>query len=404
MAVDRRTSRDIRSESRLTVMRTLLAAGESTRNRLAEDTGLSVGTVSTVVSDLLKHGIITETGQFGGLIGRPTTGLRTNADRGRVVAVYVDVEEAYLAAKVYDAELGELALAEATIEGRLEDADTVIDAIERVLCAALDRARTNRDDVLGVGILLPGGMRRPVKEAVAVPNPIWLHLDRLRDRLRLPVVVENPLKARATAELWLGAGRRCANLVTVTLGIGVGAGIVQDGVLTRGSSDSAGEWGHTLFTFDGRLCRCGRRGCVEAYLGVDGIRQTLAEIAPEHPLTAEAGRRRFLEALGELPDREATDTVERTAHYLGAALTDLVALVNPEVITLSGWTARFLCEHMLPIVRLRVVEESPGDAAADLAIEISSIHDPGMAGIAAVALERFMRDVGLVTTKMLPAI
>lgn len=404
MAVNRRTSRDIRSESRLTVMRALLVAGESTRNKLAEDTGLSVGTVSTVVSDLLKHGIITETGQVGGFIGRPTTGLRPNADRGRVVGVYVDVEEAYLAAKVYDAELGELALAEATIDEGLDDADTVIDVIERMLGAALERARASRDDVLGVGILLPGGTRRPVKVPVAAPNAIWLHLDRLRDRLGLPVVVENPLKAKATAELWLGAGRRRANVVTVTLGIGVGAGIVQDGVLTRGSSDSAGEWGHTLLSFDGRLCRCGRRGCVEAYLGADGIRQTLADIAPEHPLTAEPARRRFLEALAESSGREANDAVERTAHYLGAALTDLVALVNPEVITLSGWTARFLGERMLPIVRSRVAEESPGDAAADLAIEISSIRDPGMTGIAAVALERFMRDVGLVTTKMLPAI
>ncbi|WP_335985580.1 ROK family transcriptional regulator [Glycomyces sp. MUSA5-2] len=403
MAVARRTSRDIRSESRLIVVRALLAAGETTRNELAEATGLSPATVSTVVGDLLKYGIAAETGLIGNGIGRPTTGLRFNADRGRVAGVYV--EDKYLEATVFDAALGRLATVNASAETPVEEADDVIDWIVRILDTALERAGAERGDLLGVGVLLPGGMQRPVKSA-PTPGGIWLHLDRLRDRLGLPVVVDNPLKAIATAELWLGAGRRSGNIVTVSLGYGVGAGIVQDGAVVRGATDSAGEWGHSLLVFDGRLCQCGRKGCVEAYIGALGMRQTVAELDPGHPLLDGPDGYVFLHAFtdaAEAGDPVAVAALDRTAHYLGAALTDLVAVLNPEVIALTGWPDFPACrERVMPIVWGRIRADAPGSAAEDLEIELVGRH--GMEGIAAIALERFMRDVGLVTTRVLPAL
>ncbi|GAA1670570.1 ROK family transcriptional regulator [Glycomyces endophyticus] len=403
MAVARRTSRDLRSESRLIVVRALLAAGESTRNALAEDTGLSPATVSAVVGDLLKYGIIAETGLLNGAVGRPTTGLRANPDRGRVVGVYV--EDRYLEATVFDAGLGRLATVAATAAEPVADADGVIDWIAATLGTALERAQADRGDVLGVGVLLPGGMQRPVKARAGAPDAIWLHLDRLRDRLGLPVVVDNPLKAIATAELWLGAGRRSADLVTANLGVGVGAGIVQDGAVVRGATGTAGEWGHSLLAFEGRRCQCGRRGCVEAYVGIPGVQRTLAEAAPGHPLAAGPGDHAFIEALAaaaDAGDPAALAALERTADYLGAALADLVAVLNPEVIALTGMTGWLRREHLLALVRRRVLEDAPGDAAAGLAVELSDRS--GMDGIAAIALERFMRDIGLVTTRVLPAL
>ena len=106
--------------------------------------------------------------------------------------------------------------------------------------------------------------------AVVAPHGSWSNVELLallRERIGLPLVVENPLKAIATAELWLGRGRDAASMVTVNLGTGVGAGIVLEGRILRGATNSAGEWGHSLLVYDGRTCRCGRRGCVEAYVG-----------------------------------------------------------------------------------------------------------------------------------------
>ncbi|MCD0444980.1 ROK family protein [Glycomyces sp. A-F 0318] len=416
MAVTRRTSRDIRSESRLDVLHALLLAGEASRNDLVGTTGLSSATVATVVSDLLEGGLATEARRTGGRVGRPTTTLRLNGDRGRIVGV--DVAETYVRATVFDAALDELASAEVATDEH-DDADRVVDHIVGVLDRALEnsalessapgtgaagRAGASREDVLGVGISLPGGMAG--WGGAAAPDAAWSHVDRLRERLGLPIVVDNPLKAIATAELWFGEGRRHASMITVNLGTGVGAGIVLEGTILRGATNFAGEWGHSLLAFEGRRCRCGRRGCVEAYVGAEGIRQTLAEIDPGHPLAAGTTQREFIGALAAAleppsPDPAVTETIERTARYLGSAIADLVAIVNPEMITLTGWTAWALGGHLVPDVRRRVGEESPGDAAAGLAIEVSTVRGNSVAtGIATIALERFLGDVGLVTTRV----
>jgi predicted NBD/HSP70 family sugar kinase len=404
MAVTRRTSRDIRSESRLDVLHALLAAGEASRGDLAGVTGLSTATVATVVSDLLEGGLVSEARRTGGRIGRPTTTLRLNGNRGRIVGV--DVAETYVRATVFDAALDELASAEIATDEHHDEPDYVIDAIVRALDNALEGAHATREDVLGVGVSLPGGMQRWAEVAVVVPNPTWHHVDRLRERIGLPIVVDNPLKAIATAELWFGEGRRHASMITVNLGTGVGAGIVLEGTILRGATNFAGEWGHSLLALDGRRCRCGRHGCVEAYVGAAGIQETLFGIAPDHPLASVPMQREFIAALATAleppsPDPAVTETLERTARYLGSAIADLVAIVNPEMITLTGWTAWALGDHLVPAVRRRVLAEAPGDSAADLAIEVSTVRGNSVAtGIATIALERFLSDVGLVTTRV----
>jgi predicted NBD/HSP70 family sugar kinase len=366
MAVTRRTSRDIRSESRLDVLHALLAAGEASRGDLAGVTGLSPATVATVVSDLLEGGIVTEARRTGGRIGRPTTTLRLNGSRGRVVGV--DVAETYVRATVFDAALDELASVEIATDEHHVEPDDVIDAIARALDQALEGAHATRADVLGVGISLPGGMRRWTEVSVHVPVAAWHHVPRLRERIDLPIVVDNPLKAIATAELWFGEGRRHASMITVNLGTG--------------------------------------SGCVEAYVGAAGIQETLAGIAPDHPLASEPMQREFIGALATAlappsPDPAVTETLERTARYLGSAIADLVAVVDPEMITLTGWTAWALGDHLVPAVRRRVIEESPGAAAAGLAIEVSTVRGNSVAtGIATIALERFLVDAGLVTTRV----
>nr|BFF25658.1 hypothetical protein GCM10025732_36230 [Glycomyces mayteni] len=169
MAPTRRTSRDIRSESRLDVLHALLTAGETTRNDLARTTGLSTATVATVVSDLLSGGIVTEARVASGRVGRPTTLLRLNQDRGRIVGV--DVAETYIRAVVFDAALDEVASAEVAADERHDDTEEVVDGIARAVDAALAEARTPRHEVLGVGISLPGSMQRWGGASPSCPTP-----------------------------------------------------------------------------------------------------------------------------------------------------------------------------------------------------------------------------------------
>lgn len=404
MVVARRTSRDIRSESRLDVLHAVLSAGETTRGAVAASTGLSAATVATVVGELIAEGILVETKTTAGRIGRPTATIAMSAERGRVVGV--DVAETYVRAVLFDTALAQLAAVELARDEHDLDPDSVVDAIGRAIDRLLAQERVSRGAVLGVGVALPGLVQGDTGVSVVVPNWSWhtVELDRLRERVGLPLVVDNPLKVIATAELWLGRGRSHTSLVTVNLGTGVGAGIVLEGSILRGATNSAGEWGHSLLVLDGRRCRCGRDGCVEAYVGVPGIQQTLREIAPEHALLALDLQRDFIIGMAEKADEgdaAVSEAIDRTAYYLGSALADLVAVVNPEIVTLTGWTVWRLGAHLLPATRERLLSQSPGGSAQGLEIVVSDVGTSSVAtGVATIALERFLADAGLLTTRI----
>ncbi|AEE47734.1 ROK family transcriptional regulator [Cellulomonas fimi] len=408
MAVRKRSSRDIRSESRLDVLHALLSLGESTRNELARRTGLSLATVATVVSELIGEGLVVEAGLAATGVGRPTTTLRINGGRGLIAGI--DVAETYVSAHVFDAALAEVGTADLTLDEHETSAEYVVDAIVRALDEAVASTGLDRSRLLGVGVALPGLVQRSTGAmSVVVPKWSWRAddlIDLLRARVGLPLVVENPLKAIATAELWLGTGRGASSMVTINLGTGVGAGIVLEGTILRGATNSAGEWGHSLLVHDGRGCRCGRRGCVEAYVGAPGIQQTLREIAPDHPLAdPDLQQRDVIGALasaldGPDPDPAVVETLDRTARYLGSAIADVVAIINPEVVMLTGWTAWALGEHLLPGTQSEIRTQSPNGAATDLTLGISTVRGNSAAiGMATLAFERFLGDVGLVTTR-----
>jgi predicted NBD/HSP70 family sugar kinase len=404
--VPRRTSRDIRSDSRLDVLHAVLSAVETTRNELVRSTGLSGATVATIVGELMDEGFIAETKLKAGQVGRPTATFGMNPDRGRVVGI--DVAETYVRAVMFDTALNRVGVEESARDEHVLDPDSIVETIGNTLDALLDHEPAGRAAVLGAGLSLPGLVHGPTGVSVVVPNWEWhtLDLDHLRERVDLPLVIDNPLKAIVAAELWRGRGRSASSMVTVNLGTGVGAGIALEGKVLRGATNSAGEWGHSLLMLDGRPCRCGRRGCVEAYVGVPGIQQTLRELAPSHPLADLDMQRDFIGALAAAaaarePDLAARETIERTAYYLGSALADLIAVVNPEVITLTGWTTWNLAELLVPATRARLTEESPGGAGAAVKLEVSTVGVDSVAtGMAMIALERFLVDAGLLTTRI----
>ncbi|BDZ39502.1 ROK family transcriptional regulator [Microbacterium suwonense] len=402
----RRTSRDIRSDSMIDVLHAVLSAGETTRNDLMRSTGLSPATVVTIVNELIEADVLAETKVSAGRVGRPTSIFGMNAARGRILGI--DVAETYVRATMFDTALNQVSYTESARDEHVLEPGSIVETIGLVVDELLQSEGVCREGVLGAGISLPGLIQEPSGMAVVVPNWEWrsVELDRLRERVGLPLVIDNPLKAMVNAERWLGRGRSAASLATVNLGTGVGAGIVLEGEVLRGATNSAGEWGHSLLMLDGRLCRCGRRGCVEAYIGVPGIQHTLRELAPSHPLADVELQSDFISLLAHAaesstPDDAARETVARTAYYLGSALADLVAVVNPDVVTLTGWTTWALGGQLLSPARERMRSQSPGRAGAAVELEISAVRgNPVVTGIAMIALERSLVDAGLLTTRI----
>jgi predicted NBD/HSP70 family sugar kinase len=395
----RRTSRDIRVTNRFEVMRHIIASSTVSRQQVASDTGLSVATVANLVGELLELGLLVEVGYQDSGGGRPRGLVSVNPAGG--VLVGIDVAETYVHVELFDPALTVLASVEEALRPAERRPEQVVAHILSSLRSALTKAGVRHDRVLGVGVSVPGQVDREGGVSVFAPNWDWHDVplrSLLSASLDLPLYLDNPLRACAVAELWFGAGRGRDDVVVVNLGTGVGAGFVFGGALHRGATNSAGEWGHTTLVLDGRLCHCGSRGCVEAYVGAPGIMQNLRDLAPESPMLHPEDQTATIEALARgvaAGDPVAVKAVAESARYLGVAVADLINLVNPEVVVLSSWVAGLLGEPLLAEVRTVAAQHALTRPLAAAEISLCGIAgNPVSLGAATFALEQYLSAIG----------
>ena len=173
---------------------------------------------------------------------------------------------------------------------------------------------------------------------------------------------------------------------------------LSDGRVFRGATSSAGEWGHTTVALDGRSCRCGARGCLEAYVGARGILATY-QLARDAPSDTAIDERLALEQLRVrlmAGDEAALHTVRETGRYLGVGVANLINLLNPDKIVLGGWAGLLLGEHLLPIA----IDEARRHALTPpfnrVSIELCQLGTDAIAlGAAILVVEPFLEAGGL---------
>ncbi|NEC40008.1 ROK family protein, partial [Streptomyces rubrogriseus] len=348
-----RTVRDLRRESRSSVLQRLYFDGPMSRLALGSAAGLSSGSVSNVVAELMADGLVEEAGTLGADGGRPRTLVRVAADRGRLVGV--DVGETRVRVELFDLSMSELARTERALPGhgsRSYDvgvvAGHILDGVAEVLGAdRADGRAQGGGELLGVGIGVPGIVERTADGTLvhgqtvgwdAVPLEALLR-DSGRLPAHVPLSVENGARTLGQAEMWFGGGRGARNAVVVLFGSGVGACVVTHEV----EQGRAVEWGHLTVQVRGRRCRCGARGCLEAYAGAEALLARWREAGGQPPsgIDEEAALTAMLSAArpgdGGEPDPVASRVLAETAEYLGAGLADLVNLFQPERVLVGGW-------------------------------------------------------------------
>ena len=238
----------------------------------------------------------------------------------------------------------------------------------------------NLRDCVGVGIGVPGlvnSQRGIVRYLVNIKG--WKNVSIARAlgrRIRLPVKVDNDANVMTLGELVYGAGRGCESLVCLTLGTGVGGGIIIDGALYCGATDAAGEIGHVAIEQDGRLCACGGMGCVEAYVGNRRIIELGKGRFSSPKQISDAARR---------GDRFALSVWEQVGTRLGVALASVVNLLNPEKIVIGGGVAN-AGELLLDVVRKTVKKRAmkgPADSVKIVKAQLG--EDAGIVGAAVLA-------------------
>ncbi len=208
--------------------------------------------------------------------------------------------------------------------------------------------------ITAAGIGAPNGnqLTGTIDQAPNLPwkNNVPLAL-MLGERLNVPCTLGNDANAAALGEWRYGAGRGSNDLIVVTLGTGLGSGFIVNGQLMLGPFGNAGELGHVITVIDGRLCTCGRKGCLEAYVSIRGMRQTYLELADSSELLKEEGVKPIAEAAMRGEDA-AVQAFRDTARWLAVGLANAVAHTCPERIILFGGIARNGDVLMNPLKRM----------------------------------------------------
>jgi glucokinase len=220
-------------------------------------------------------------------------------------------------------------------------AEGVADRITQLVTSLCESQGASIDQTAGVGVGVPGVTRRDGTVVIA-PNLDWHHVpfrQMLTDRLPVRVELDNDANVAALAEAKAGVGAGCDSLALLTLGTGIGGGIILDGRVHHGASYSAGEIGHMIVLPDGPICGCGKAGCLEAISATKGMVSyaqrgledgkpsslDLADLTPKSICDAAAAR-----------DGLAKETVDHTAKYIGIAIANLINVLSPDVIAIGG--------------------------------------------------------------------
>lgn len=227
-----------------------------------------------------------------------------------------------------------------------QGADAVVARIVKLARASI--AAAGRREIVGAGIGSPGPLNTETGVVILTPNLGWVNMplrDRIADALQLPATLDNDANCAIFGEWWRGAAQGVDHVVGLTIGTGVGGGIVLGGEIYHGASDVAGEIGHMTIEANGRRCKCGNDGCLEAYASgpaiaaraVEGIESGAETALPQYVagdlsrLTAQV----VYEAAHD-GDAYALETVRDTAKLLGAGVANIVNIFNPEVVVICG--------------------------------------------------------------------
>ncbi|GFZ81236.1 xylose repressor [Paenibacillus marchantiophytorum] len=314
------------------------------RARIAEITGLTKATVSSLVNELIESSLVDEIGVGESSGGRKPMMLLFNGTAGYAIGVDLGVHD--ILAVLTD--LTGKVVREKRVNHDNPSAQEVIDLLKATIRDLINGAPESVYGIIGIGIGVPGICDEDGTLLFA-PNLEWENVPLqkyMEETFHIPVVIDNEANAGAVGEKQFGAGRETANLVYVSIGIGIGAGIIIKGELYRGATGFSGEIGHISIQHDGPKCRCGSLGCWELY-------------ASEHALL-ERARQEFgssitLEMLlrkAEAGDAAIIALFERLGYFLGVGVVNIINSYNPEFVILGGRLAGAEKWLMKPLLQL----------------------------------------------------
>jgi predicted NBD/HSP70 family sugar kinase len=385
----------MRSLNRSLVLDHLRAHGTASRASVAEGTGLAKPTVSLIVEDLLREGLVEEIGRGTASAqgGRPPVLLRFNRRSSYLLGLHVGVSRTTVV--LADA-LGE-ELARAEVRTPRSAARVAVRKIAEVAKQLLAEQGLATERVATAGVCLPGLVAADSGTLLLAPNLGWRDVPvraLLEEELGVPVAAHNASQTSLLAEVTEGAVVGTPDVVLVYAGTGVGAAALVEGVMVSGGQGLAGELGHCRVVDDGERCGCGGTGCLETVASAQAVVSAVGRRSGSDP-----GSFRDVVLAAEAGDRVAREELARAGSHLGRAASWLVNLLAPRAVVLAGGMLEAgdalvgpfrdaLAQCALPAVasRLRVVESALG-------------QDAEVRGVLLLARDRLSAGPRVVTTR-----
>jgi glucokinase-like ROK family protein len=371
------------------------------RAELAARTGLNRSTVSIIINSLIEEGLIEETDLQSAKVGRPGMLLELNPKGGFAIGIELGVD---CISVIMSDFIAQVQWREQTCSDPNDDQIAILDRAASLTQHALNFGLSQGLRPLGIGVGVPGMVDAHQGKLIFAPNLHWNNVP-LRliwsQRFNLPIFVENEANAAALGEFYFGAAQGVNNFIYLSAGIGLGAGIVIEGKLFRGSKGYAGEVGHMTVVPDGELCGCGKRGCWETQVGpravLGRVRVTLESGTPSvlcDLVDGDLERISFESVIqaADQGDAVALRALQEVGAQLGIGVANLVNVFNPELIVLGGALNR-ASSVLLPIVEKTISENALVPACENVRVAASAHGtDASLIGAIALVLEDILRE------------
>ncbi|GHS87075.1 sugar kinase [Actinomycetota bacterium] len=301
--------------------------GPTSRADIARALQVSPATVTQLTRVLIARGLVAELEHAPSQGGRPARLLGLVRAAGGAIGAKVTADHVALVDVDLDG-----TVRSTSVQTFDPDAPDALDRLSAILASAV---ADHGGHLLGVGVGIPGAVDAQASGVVEAPTLGWSDARVgavLRAALGVPVLVENDVNTLAVAETLYGTGRDYRSYVVVTIGRGIGCGIIVDGSIYRGARGGSGEIGHIPVSDDGPLCGCGSRGCLEAYVGDEGLvraARLAGAVGPD-------GTLQDLRRAADAGDVAAREVYAEAGRVLGQALAGVVHTIDPEVVVLLG--------------------------------------------------------------------
>ncbi|KUN06161.1 ROK family protein [Streptomyces yokosukanensis] len=345
------TQRGMRRRNLARVLHAVSAEGSLSRAAVATRIGLTRAAVSTLVDELIRWGLLEELGpERPGRVGRPGSALTVSGRGPAGIGAEIGVD--HLAVCAVDLRGAVRARAVRHTANRGRAPGPVVEELTELVRQVVAEAEREALWPAGLAVAVPGLVARDGRTVVRAPNLDWHDTD--LDPLLpgdWPLTVDNEANFGALAELWLGDGT-ARDFLHVSAEIGIGAAVVVDGGLLRGTRGFAGELGHVPVRPDGPPCPCGGRGCLEQYAGEEAVLRAAGLKPREDMVGLLAGR-------AEQGDASVRAALRDAGTALGIALTGAVNLLDPETVVLGGALAG-LSPWLLPALEAELTGRTAG--------------------------------------------